>query len=113
MRLVDGTMIYGSAPRETTCSVAGCSGTDLYVQAHKATDGGAEIWWRCAQHLVHPTFIPLVRAAGLPPTCEVEVGNVPCGAMSTHVSLFRDRVGTTTERLGLVSACTRHAVRAW
>jgi hypothetical protein len=40
MRLVDGTMIYGSASRETTCSVAGCSGTDLYVQAHKATDGG-------------------------------------------------------------------------
>ena len=77
------------------------------------TDGGAEIWWRCARHLVHPTFIPLVLAAGLPPTCEVEVGNVPCGAMSTHVSLFRDWVDTTTECLELVSACTRHAVRTW
>jgi len=83
MRLVDGTMIVGSSPRQTTCCVAGCSGTDLYVQAHKATDGGAEIWWRCARHLVHPTFIPLVVAAGLPQTCEAEVGNVPCGVRSS------------------------------
>jgi hypothetical protein len=33
--------------------------------------------------------------------------------MSTHVSLCRDWVDTTMERLRVVSACTRHAVRAW
>jgi hypothetical protein len=111
MRLVDA-QIVGSAPRQTTCGVAGCSGTDIYVQAHKATDGGAELWWRCERHLVETTSVPVASATGLPATCEIEVDGVPCGAMSTHASLFRDWVGTT-ERLGLMSACTRHAVRAW
>jgi hypothetical protein len=112
MRLVDGTTIVGSTLREIVCSVAGCTAVELYVQAIEASDSGAEIWFRCARHLLHPTFQPFVQAAGLPPTCEVEVGGTPCGALATHASLFGERVGAT-EHLGLVSNCVAHAVRAW
>jgi len=112
MRVVDSALLIGSVPRGSMCGVAGCSSAATFIQGHPATDGGAELWQRCARHLVHPTFIPLVMAGGLPPACEVEVGGSPCGAMATHASLYAEQVGTT-QWLGIVSACTRHAVRAW